>query len=103
VNDTDTGDQWTAVLAVDANDMLHAAWFDSRTGNINLYYAFSTDGGTTWSPNLQITTAETPSNEFSIGEYIGLAADRNGAAHLVWTDGRDGGSAIYFAHTAGYP
>lgn len=103
VNDTDMGDQWTAVLAVDADDMLHAAWFDSRSGNINLYYAFSTDGGTTWSPNLRITNAETPSNVFSLGEYIGLAADRNGVAYLLWTDGRDGGSAIYFARTAGLP
>jgi Neuraminidase (sialidase) len=103
VNDTDTGDQWMAILGVDANDILHAAWFDSRTGNINLYYAFSTDGGTTWSPNVRITTAETPSDAFSLGEYIGLAADRNGAAHLVWTDGRDGGSAIYFARTVDLP
>jgi hypothetical protein len=103
VNDVDAGDQWMAVLAVDANDLLHAAWFDARTGNINLYYASSTDGGRTWSTNLRITTQETPSNARSLGEYIGLAADRNGAAHLVWTDGRDGGSAIYFARTADVP
>jgi hypothetical protein len=103
VNDVDAGDQWTAALAVDANDMLHAAWFDARTGNINLYYANSTDGGTTWSANLRVTTQETTSNAFSLGEYIGVAADRNSVAHLVWTDGRDGGSAIYFARTAGLP
>ncbi|MEX1246693.1 MAG: sialidase family protein [Thermoanaerobaculia bacterium] len=101
VNDTDTGDQWMAVLAVDANDVLHAAWFDERTGNINLYYANSTDGGRTWSRNLRVTDQETPAGAHSLGEYLGLAADRNGAAHLVWTDGRDGGSAIYFARTAG--
>jgi hypothetical protein len=103
VNDVDPGDQWMAVLAVDANDMLHAAWFDARTGNINLYYANSRDGGRTWSPNLRITTAETPSTALSLGEYVGLAADRDGAAYMVWTDGRDGGSAIYFARTAGRP
>ncbi|MEX0880086.1 MAG: hypothetical protein WD451_10195, partial [Thermoanaerobaculia bacterium] len=101
VNDTDTGDQWMAVLAVDANDVLHAAWFDERTGNINLYYANSTDGGRTWSRNLRVTDQETPAGAHSLGEYLALAADRNGAAHLVWTDGRDGGSAIYFARTAG--
>ncbi|MGH9367556.1 MAG: exo-alpha-sialidase, partial [Thermoanaerobaculia bacterium] len=103
VNDTDAGDQWMAAITVDTNDVLHAAWFDARTGNINLYYAFSTDGGRTWSPNLRVTTQETPANVLSLSEYIGLAADRNGAAHLVWTDGRDGGSAIYFARTAGLP
>jgi len=101
VNDTDTGDQWMAVVAMDAHDVLHAAWFDERTGNINLYYAFSTDGGRTWSRNLRVTDQETPAGTHSLGEYIGLAADRNGAAHLVWTDGRDGGSAIYFARTTG--
>ncbi len=103
VNDVDTGDQWMTAIAVDANDILHAAWFDARTGNINLYYANSTDGGRTWSPNLRITDQETPSNAFSLGEYLGLAADRNGAACMVWTDGRNGGSAIYFARTAGLP
>jgi hypothetical protein len=103
VNDVDAGDQWMAVLAVDPNDVLHAAWFDARTGNINLYYANSRDGGRTWSTNLRITTRETPSNLFSLGEYLGLAADRNGAAHIVWTDGRDGGSAIYYARTDGLP
>jgi hypothetical protein len=103
VNDVDAGDQWMAALTVDASDVLHAAWFDARAGNINLYYAFSTDGGRTWSPNLRITTQETPSNARSLGEYIGVAADRNSAAYLVWTDGRDGGSAIYFARTARLP
>ncbi len=100
VNDTDTGDQWMATIAVDAHDTLHAAWFDERTGNINLHYANSTDGGRTWSRNLRVTDQETPAGAHSLGEYLGLAAGRNGAAHLVWTDGRDGGSAIYYARTA---
>ncbi len=101
MNDTDVGDQWTAALTVDANDMVHVAWYDGRTGNLNLYYANSADGGRTWSPNLRVTTQETPAGSQSLGEYIGLAADRNSAAYLVWTDARDGGSAIYFARTSG--
>jgi len=101
VNDVDAGDQWMAALAVDANDVLHTAWYDGRTGNLNLYYANSSDGGRTWSPNLRVTTQETPAGSQSLGEYIGLTADRNSAAYLVWTDARDGESAIYFARTSG--
>jgi hypothetical protein len=89
-----------AALTVDAHDVLHAAWYDERTGKINVYYASSTDGGRTWSPNVRVTTEETPSTVGSLG-YLDLAADGNGAAHLVWTDRRDGGSAIYFARLPG--
>jgi hypothetical protein len=88
INDTPTGDQWSATLAIDVNDVLHAAWYDQRTGKINLYYANSKDGGQTWSPNLRITTQEFLVRR--LGEYFGLAVDRNGAAYMVWSDGRDG-------------
>lgn len=102
VDDSSSGDQWTAALAVDARDTLHVAWYDTRTGGVNLFYSSSTDGGVTWSPNVRITTAETSqATTRRLSEYIGLAADRNGTAYLAWTDWRDGGPAIYFASLPG--
>jgi hypothetical protein len=102
VNDSDTGDQWTAALAVDGHDRLHAAWYDTRTGSVNLFYATSMDGGSTWSENIKITDQETPqATTTRLSEYIGLAADRNGTVYMAWTDWRDGGPAIYFASIPG--
>jgi photosystem II stability/assembly factor-like uncharacterized protein len=102
VDDSSSGDQWTAALAVDARDTLHAAWYDTRTGSVNLYYSSSTDGGATWSPNTKVTSQETPTATTTrLSEYIGLAADRNGTAYMAWTDWRDGGPAIYFASIPG--
>ena len=102
VDDSSSGDQWTAALAVDARDTIHAAWYDTRTGGVNVFYSSSSDGGATWSPNVRITTVETPqATTRRLSEYIGLAADRNGTAYLAWTDWRDGGPAIFFASIPG--
>ncbi len=98
INDDASGrEQRMVSLALDPDDRLHAAWFDNRTGNLNVFYSNSTDGGETWSANARVTTAETPARFERPGDYLGLAADRHGAAHIVWTDGRGGDLDIYFA------
>ncbi len=98
INDDTSGrEQRMVSLAVDPDDRLHAAWYDNRTGSLNVFYSNSTDGGKTWSANARVTTAETPARFERPGDYLGLAADRNGEAHIVWTDGRGGDLDIYFA------
>lgn len=96
-DDSSSLDQWMPALALDGRGALHAAWMDRRTGNLNVYYANSTDSGRTWSTNVRVTTAETSSSFVRPGDYLFLAADRNGTAYVVWTDGRDGNLDIYFA------
>jgi hypothetical protein len=108
INDTPAGDQWSVMLAIDANDRLHAAWYDTRSGHMNLYYSISTDSGQVWSPNLRIMEKDFETRR--LGEYFGLAAGPDGAAYFVWT-GADGVPTvgptwlnprfIYFARTAG--
>lgn len=98
VNDDGSGrEQRMVALAVDGQEVLHAAWLDNRTGNLNVYYSNSTDRGMTWSRNLRVTTVETPHNYARPGDYLGLAADRVGNAYVVWTDGRGEDLDIYFA------
>ncbi len=102
VNDDLSGrEQWMPALAVDRSNRIHAAWMDNRTGNLNVFYANSTDGGDTWSPNVRVTTAETPSSFHRPGDYLGFAVDANGTVYLAWTDGREGNLDIYFARDPG--
>ncbi len=90
-------------LAVDGNDVVHAAWVDYRTGNYNIFYSNSKDGRH-WSANERVTDAETnPATVpkgVRLGDYLGLAADRLGNAFAAWTDGRNGHTDIYFARRA---
>lgn len=106
INDVAAGDQFLVAMAIDPSGTLHAAWYDMRSGNIDVYYSTSSDRGKNWSPNLRITTqAMVPWNPVTrmgawrLSEYLGVAADRNGVAYMVWTDWRDGVRAIYFART----
>ena len=52
VNDADTtAKEALSGLAAGENNVLYTAWLDTRLGNNNLYGAFSSDGGATWSKN----------------------------------------------------
>lgn len=99
INDDARREQRMVSLAIDTMDVLHAAWYDNRTGNLNVFYSNSTDGGGTWSTNARVTTAETSASFQRPGDYLGLAADENGTAYVVWTDGREGDLDIYYARS----
>ncbi len=98
-DDRSTNDQDQVSLAMDGNDVVHAAWVDFRTGNYNIFSSSSKDGKR-WSANERVTDAESvPANLAPniLGDYIGLAADRSGNVFAAWTDGRNGNADIYFA------
>ncbi len=98
VNDDTSGkDQWMPSLVIDGSGVLHATWMDARTGNLNVFYSRSIDGGRTWTTNVRVTTAETPSKYIRPGDYLGLATDPNGSVYTAWTDGRGTDLDIYFA------
>jgi hypothetical protein len=102
VNDDPAGvanDQFNQWLAVDPIDgSVNLSWNDTRLDpshvSTHIFYARSTDGGQSFAPNVQVTTA--PTNETccgaqlhdQYGDYEGIAA-RNGISHPVWTDRRD--------------
>jgi len=98
VNDVPTGDQWMPTLVVDADGVLHMIWEDARAGDFDVYYASSSDGGQSWSPDLLITTARSPAVWDRPGDYLALAAGPDGTIHAAWTDGRDGDWNIYSAN-----
>lgn len=102
VNDDPAGaanDQFNQWLAVDPVDgSVNLSWNDTRNDpshlSTDIFFARSTDGGQTFTKNVQVTTA--PTNETccgadlgnQYGDYEGIAA-YGGVIHPVWTDRRD--------------
>jgi len=106
VNDVTTGDQRMPDLAIDNAGTVHAAWIDDRTGNHNIFYANSTNGGQTWSTNLKVTDEESSASLVRPGDYFAIEAGPQNQAYVLWTDGRtsDGSDyEIYFARNPGFP
>ncbi len=103
---TDAGSTWEADVRLTNNaaasyfptvavsgSTVHAAWSDYRdAGNEEIYYKRSSDGGSTWSPDIRLTQA------VGWSEWPGIAASGS-LVHLVWYDFREGGTStgqIYY-------
>ncbi|HVQ34878.1 MAG TPA: sialidase family protein [Candidatus Bathyarchaeia archaeon] len=88
VNDDAYGNwQWLAAHAVAPNGRIDAVWYDTResgTDNISrLYYAYSWNGGMTWSPNIPVSPAFDSTvgwpQQSKMGDYTTLVSDETGA------------------------
>lgn len=106
VNDDPTGvvnDQFGQWLSVDPTDgSVSLSWDDTRNDpahmSTDIFYARSTDGGLSFSPNVRVTTAQTDEACATCGvrfygDYQGIAAF-GGVVHPVWTDRRASVSAF---------
>ena len=62
-------------VAVD-DHVIHVAWEDDRAEHLNIMYSQSTDGGATWSSDVQL-------NDTYYGARVRLLADEEGL-HAVW-------------------
>ncbi|HZF14094.1 MAG TPA: hypothetical protein VFE33_35310 [Thermoanaerobaculia bacterium] len=93
-------DQFSPVLAVDeSSGKLSLTYYDTvgdpSRKRTNLFYQSSSDGGTTWSDPLQVTTASTDETDIfsdptAYGDHNGLSVV-NGFIVPTWTDRRNGG------------
>lgn len=79
---------WNPDIAAD-QEVLVVTWEDCRDGNAEVYAAWSTDSGTTWSPETRLT------DDDSLSAYPRVACS-GGQAFVVWQDLRDGNWEIYF-------
>src|SRR5438094_6035815 len=69
---------WFGTLSVAPNGRIDSVWYDTRNAANNtdsqLFYSWSTDGGVTWAPNVQVSDAFNPfegyPNQSKIGDYI---------------------------------
>ncbi len=106
VNDdpTDNGAwQWFGTLSVAPNGRLDAVWNDTRADpggfDSELYYSFSSDGGTTWSPGVAVSPAFDPHLGFpqqqKLGDYYHMISDDVGA-DLAWAATFNGEQDVYY-------
>ena len=73
-------------LSVAPNGRIDVVWYDTRNAPNNidsqLFYSFSTDGGATWAPNVQVSNTFNPQagfpNNQKIGDYITIVSDNTG-------------------------
>ncbi|HEY3387371.1 MAG TPA: hypothetical protein VGK46_12725, partial [Saprospiraceae bacterium] len=74
------------------NNEVHVAWSDQRSGNDEIYYRKSSDGGTSWSVETRIT------NDSGDSGFPCISAT-GPVVHLVWTDNRIDDGEIYYCHS----
>jgi hypothetical protein len=72
-------------MAVDDSGTIHVVWYDYSPGNYDIYYTFSTNNGTNWSPVQNISNSSTHSLRPAI------VTDSAGNLNVVWEE-----------HTAAY-
>jgi Neuraminidase (sialidase) len=92
---TDQFNQW--MRTDDADGTIHIMWHDTRNDptrkQSDVYYTKSTDGGSTFLPEVKVTTARSDettagASADQYGDYEALAV-RDGCAYAFWTDRRN--------------
>jgi hypothetical protein len=88
INDDATTNKWHwfGTFSVAPNGRLDAVWYDTRNAADNiqsqLFYSYSTDGGMTWSPNVEVSAPFNPlegwPQQNKIGDYITIVSDETG-------------------------
>jgi len=88
INDDATTNKWHwfGTFSVAPNGRLDAVWYDTRNAPDNLqsqlFYSFSTDAGTTWTPNVAVSPSFNPTEGWpqqnKIGDYITIVSDNTG-------------------------
>ncbi len=87
---TDPANSWNPSIAVSGLDV-HVTWYDDRngSGNWEIYYKHSSDGGLSWGAETRLT------NNSHVSRYPCIAVSGS-IVHLVWHDDRDGNYEAYY-------
>lgn len=90
ISDTDNWVSWFSSAAVQ-DSTLHVVWIDQSPlmGNHDIFYDRSTDGGTTWGTDVNL------SNMDSTSVYPSVVASGN-HVHVIWHDNLHDNSEIYY-------
>ena len=112
VNDDPAGGnawQWFGTMAVAPNGRIDVIWNDSRNDpggfDSELFYAFSLDGGVTWSTNEPLSPSFDPHlgwpDQNKIGDYYDMASDLVGA-HVAYAATFNGEQDVYYLRIGDY-
>ena len=110
VNDDATAsDQILPWVAIKRNDIIDIAWYDKRNdvndGIFDVYFAYSTDKGMSFAPNMQVNQMPfyapfvPKTGDFWFGEYLALATDYFDAFIIHTTSNYDQLGDVIFAPT----
>lgn len=97
--------QWFGTMSVAPDGRIDVVWLDTRDnpGSVNsaLYYAYSQDGGETWSVNEKLSESFNPHlgwpQQDKMGDYFDMYSDETGA-HLAWANTLNGEQDVYYAN-----
>jgi hypothetical protein len=79
-----------ADVAVDSGSGVHVVWEDDASGDLEVYYRGSSDGGLNWSPAKRLTwSADSP-------DFPSVAAGSGGSIHVVWRGGTPANYEIFY-------
>ncbi len=99
VNDVDTRAlQFRPSMAIDGNDVIHISWEDGRNGNMDIYYASSSDGSTFGENVIVNDPWFHPRNPSITHQTSSLDVHESGnPIYVTWTDDRVGNHSVYLA------
>ena len=98
----DGGDTWSAArritwtpdfsydpaIAIDSSDTIHIVWYDYASGDSDIYYKQSQDGGDTWGASRRLT--------WTTGASYTPAVGTTSSVHVIWEDETPGPAEIYY-------
>jgi len=87
----DTAESFIPSVAV-SGSTVYVVWHDERTGNADIFFCRSSDGGATWGPNTDLVNDATAA-------YLPSVAASGSNVHIAWDDGRYLGQ-IYYKHSS---
>ncbi len=98
---------WFGTMSVAPNKRIDVVWLDTRNAanntNSQLFYSYSTNAGSTWSPNVAVSTSFNPflgyPNQNKMGDYISIVSDNTGA-DVAYCATFNGEQDIYYVRVA---
>jgi hypothetical protein len=98
---------WFGTFSVAPNGRIDSVWLDTRNASNNtdsqLFYSYSRDGGTTWSPNVAVSEPFDPylgyPNQNKIGDYLTIVSNSDGG-NVAYAATFNGEEDIYYVRVA---
>jgi hypothetical protein len=87
---TDYDSDYDPAITVTADGKIWVVWCSYRSGNDDIWYKMSADGGMTWSDDNQLTTD--PNWDYSPV----ITQTDDGTVWVVWESGQSGGSDLWY-------